>query len=213
MTKTWAPIAFAIADLFTLMSARNHDLDILAAFDVMTAAQGCGVRPVVADGDLIGRYLQLLFGSPTSASADIEETIVHEPPVVAKLVLKRSHSISLRQFAESFDGAAIRAMHKLMRSPRLDGVDVDTVVHDFEREMHDFNGRRRMLDKASYGIDAIVALASLSSGWGLLTVAAAVMVKHLLARSVLTDEKAARLVGSPKEAAYLARINRTMSGD
>nr|HEX4316233.1 hypothetical protein [Kofleriaceae bacterium] len=209
MVKTWSPLALAINDIFQVFGHGRRDLEFTNAIDIMTGAQGCGTLPILPAGDLLGQYVQVLYGMPsntnqTQATAPTE--LVHEPAVVAKIVLERVGGISLRQFAESFEGPAIKAMRKLMNSPRLKDADVSQTVADFERELHDFNGRRKKLGRVNLGVDGALALASLSSGWGLVAVAAGAIVKQLIARSVLSDEQVATLLRMPREAAYLARI-------
>lgn len=209
MVKAWAPLGIAIDDLFQVFGRGRRELEFTSAIDIMTGAQGCDTRPILPAGDLLGQYVQLLYGAPRpgETSADASSILVQEPPVVAQVVLERVGGISLRQFAESFDGAAIKAMHRLMQSPRLEGNDLQQTVADFQREMHEFNGRRKRLSATSVGVDGTIALAGLSAGWGLLAVAVTVIAKHLITKSVLTDEQLARVLGSPKEAAYLARID------
>ena len=102
-------------------------------------------------------------------------------------------------------------MHRLMASPRVADGNPTEIVAEFEREMHVFNGRRSKLGAASIGVDGTIALAGLSAGWGLLAVVLTVATKHLLSRSVLTDEQVASLLRSTKEAAYLARIDAAVA--
>lgn len=114
--------------------------------------------------------------------------------MAAKSVLQRNNGISLKQFDESFDGSAIRAMQLLMQSPRVNESDVDAVVRGFERDMHVYNGRRTTLNRMSVVVDGVFALAALSRGWGLLQAAGLVIAKYLVGRSVLADEQAASVI-------------------
>jgi hypothetical protein len=210
MAKTWAPIAFAIDDLLRAFGAGRGELEVMSAMDAMTAAHGCGTRPIVSDRDLIGRYVTVLYGERAPSPDPSAEPTIVEPPIVSKVILDRIGGISLRQFAESFDSAAIRAMHQLIHSPRVAGVGIAEIVAEFEKEMHTLNGRRKALGAGSIAVDAAVALAGLSPGAGLIAVAVTLVSKKLVEKLVLTDEQMARLLGPSKEAAYLARIDASL---
>ena len=214
MTKVWAPLAIAIGDALHASGHPDRSLELAYALDAVQAADGCGARPIIPNGDKLGRYVRFVCGVRRLAIEDSAPSapgkpLVEEPPVVEKIVLERVPGISLRQFAESFKGPAIEAMHRLMQSPRLTGDrPVHEVVQEFVGEMHTFNGKRRRAGGVAAAMVAVATqLADLATGWGLLSIVTTRVARYLMNRSVLKDEQAAMLVGTPKEAAYMARID------
>lgn len=206
IAKVWAPLVFTLERLFRSSAAERRELELLSAVEVTTAANAVGARPVLAAGDLIGDYVRWMHGIP-SPTVSAEPPIVEEAPVVAELILARTDGISLRQFATSFDGAAIRAMWKLTQSPRLVGRPVADVVEEWAREVHEFNGRQKRTGSvvgAAVGIG--MTLIDLSVGWGLFSTVSGFLTKRLIEKSILPDEMRARLLGQTNEAAYMARI-------
>jgi hypothetical protein len=167
MAKVWAPLVFTLEELFRSSAAKRRELELLSAVEVTTSAGALGARPVLAAGDLIGDYVRWIHGTPNPKPSS-DPPIVEEPPVVAELIVARTNGISLRQFATSFDGAAIRAMRKLTQSPRLVGRPVADVVQEWAREVHEFNGRQGRTGSVAGAVVAIgMNLIDLSVGWGL----------------------------------------------
>jgi hypothetical protein len=211
MAKVWAPLVFTLEKLFRSPAAERRELELLSAVEVTTAAGAVRARPVVAAGDLIGDYVRWMHGIPNVPSTSAAEPpIVEAPPVVAELVLARTDGISLRQFATSFDGAAIRAMRKLMQSPRLIGRPVAEVVDEWTREVHEFNGRQKRAGPAAVVVGVGMTLLDLSVGWGLFSTVSGFLAKKLIDKSILSDELRAKLLGQTNEAAYLARITNAI---
>jgi hypothetical protein len=207
ISKAWAPYVFAVEKAFRPVENRR-ELEVLSAVDVSLAAQGCGVRPIVPDGDLIGQYVRWLHSVRPKAATAQEPTFVEEPPVVASVIMSRIDGISLAQFARSFDGAAIHAMHNLVQSPQLVGQPVADVVAAWGRELHAFNGKRRRAAALGGGaVSVALTVADLSVGWGLFSIVAGYVSSLLIEKSVVPDEQLAKMLRTTKEAAYLARIN------
>lgn len=135
MAKVWAPLAFALDDALQSLGQPRRDFEFVTAIDTARAAEGCGARPLVPDGDLHGEYVRLVYGAPRKATRKPGDgAIVEEPEVVSKFVLPRVGGLSLREFANSFNGPAIKAMHHLVQSPRLEGGKVDEVVRVHPRD-------------------------------------------------------------------------------
>lgn len=207
ISRAWAPYVFAVEKALHPGEDRR-ELEVLSAVEVSLAARGCGVRPIVPDGDLIGQYVRWLHGVRPKATTTQETTFVEEPPVVASVIMSRIDGISLAQFARSFDGAAIQAMHKLIQSPQLVGQSVSDVVATWGRELHAFNGKRRRAAAVSGGaVSVALTIADLSVGWGLFSIVAGYLSSLLIERSVVPDEQLAKMLRTTNEAAYLARIN------
>lgn len=208
MAKVWAPLVFTLEKLFRASAAERQELELLSAVEVTTAAGAVGARPVLAAGDPIGDYVRWMHGIPNpAASSTTDPPIVEEPPVVAELILARTDGISLRQFATSFDGAAIRAMRKLTQSPRLVGRPVADVVEEWAREVHEFNGRQKRTGSvAGAAVGIGMTLIDLSVGWGLFSTVSGFLTKKLIEKSIFPDEMRAKLLGQTNEAAYMARI-------
>jgi hypothetical protein len=212
MAKVWAPLVFAIEKMFRSSAAERRELELLSAVEVATAAAAVRTRPVVADGDLIGDYIRWMYGVSRAPTVSPEAApIVEEPPVVSELIMARTDGISLRQFASSYDGPAIRAMRKLIQSPRLIGRPVAEVVEEWAREVHEFNGRQKRTGTAAGLIVGLgMTLADLSVGWGLFSTVSGFVAKKLIEKSILPDELRAKLLGQTNEAAYLARITNAI---
>lgn len=210
MAKVWAPLVFTLEELFRSSAAKRRELELLSAVEVTTSAGALGARPVLAAGDLIGDYVRWIHGTPNPKPSS-DPPIVEEPPVVAELIVARTNGISLRQFATSFDGAAIRAMRKLTQSPRLVGRPVADVVQEWAREVHEFNGRQGRTGSVAGAVVAIgMNLIDLSVGWGLFSTVSGLLTKKLIDKSILPDEMRAKLLGQTNEAAYMVRIMNAM---
>jgi len=203
----WHPLAqwldTFVAQRFGIPS---RDLELGTAVDHRVATLSFEGAPMSQSGHYLDGYLAFVYGLH---AGKCELLSVPDPTIIGRISMPNMAGVSLCEFAETFHGPAVDAMHALMTSPRVAAASSsDELLVEFEKELRQYSRR------ASDAYTAVCTLFTVVGLWGPIGIPAALIPLSLeLARRVLGRRApgalaniAAKITGTTREAALLARV-------
>jgi hypothetical protein len=186
-----APLADWVDVAFTNAGHASRALEIGGALEHRAITESFGGVPMMQAGHYFDSCLRFVYGAEPGNGNILR---VPDPKMIGRICFPDTTGLTVREFAESFSGAAVDAMRELMLSKRVQSADGSTdLVRTFNEELKVYARRA----KTEYAAIATV-----------LTVVGAFAVGVPIALATLTLELARQLGGSKAPAAFATLTSR-----